>query len=165
MVKVIEIALLALCGVFLFTLMLIGAADVVLGKVFGRPIPGMFEISEVLVALTTLLALPVVTGRGDHVTVDIIFVQLKGKFKKFARIVALIAMGLSCYLFAHPAWVAFTRSWRVKEVSAGPVPVPIYPLKFAAFAVFCLCIALAIYFLANEFRHLKMKEVDLRPNK
>jgi TRAP-type C4-dicarboxylate transport system permease small subunit len=58
--------------VFLVAMMLLTVADVVLRAVANRPIRGMFELVELLLACTFFLALPAVFLRDEHLVVDLV---------------------------------------------------------------------------------------------
>jgi TRAP-type C4-dicarboxylate transport system permease small subunit len=55
----------------LFVMMLVTCADVAGRYLFNHPIPGAFELTEMLLAGMIFTALPLVTVRGEHVTVDL----------------------------------------------------------------------------------------------
>lgn len=55
----------------LFVMMLVTCADVAGRYLFNRPIPGAFELTEMLLAGMIFTALPLVTVRGEHVMVDL----------------------------------------------------------------------------------------------
>jgi TRAP-type C4-dicarboxylate transport system permease small subunit len=55
----------------LFVMMLVTCADVAGRYIFNHPIPGAFELTEMLLAAMIFTALPLVTVRGEHVTVDL----------------------------------------------------------------------------------------------
>lgn len=54
----------------LLVMMALTSADVFMRYVVARPIPGAFELSEILMALLIFSALPLVSLRDEHVTVD-----------------------------------------------------------------------------------------------
>jgi TRAP-type transport system small permease protein len=56
----------------LFCLMALTCVDVVGRYLFNSPIRGGFEVTEMLLAGLIFTALPLVTLRGDHVTVDLL---------------------------------------------------------------------------------------------
>jgi len=56
----------------LFSLMLLTLADVVGRYGFNAPINGSFEITELLLAAIIFSALPLVSAKDDHITVDLI---------------------------------------------------------------------------------------------
>jgi len=64
-------ALGVVAAVVLFCLMTLTCVDVVGRYFFNNPVYGAFEITEMLLAGLIFSGLPLVTVRGDHVTVDL----------------------------------------------------------------------------------------------
>ena len=56
----------------LFILMLMTFADVMLRSTINAPIEAATELTRILVASTVFAALPVVSGRGEHIAVDLL---------------------------------------------------------------------------------------------
>lgn len=67
-----EKALSACSGLVLFGMMLVGLTDVFCRYVLASPIPGAAEIAELALGVMVFTALPLVTARGEHVTVELI---------------------------------------------------------------------------------------------
>jgi TRAP-type C4-dicarboxylate transport system permease small subunit len=61
-----------LSAVTLFALALITFVDVIARYVFNSPIPGAYEVSELIMGVMIFSALPVVTWRGSHITIDLL---------------------------------------------------------------------------------------------
>jgi TRAP-type C4-dicarboxylate transport system permease small subunit len=59
-------------GVFLAIMMLLTVADVLLRAFANRPIRGMYEIVELLLACSFFIALPAVFLRDEHIVVDVV---------------------------------------------------------------------------------------------
>ena len=59
------------CGI-MFCMMALTFVDVVARYLVNRSIPGSFEITEILMAVLIFAGLPLVSRRGEHVTVDLI---------------------------------------------------------------------------------------------
>ena len=55
----------------MFCLMLLTCVDVVGRYFFNKPVTGGFELTEMLLAALIFAGLPLVTLRGDHITVDL----------------------------------------------------------------------------------------------
>lgn len=60
----------------LFVMMGVTFVDVVGRYVFAKPLTGAFELTEVLLGLVVFAGLPIVTRRGEHVTVDLVTMRL-----------------------------------------------------------------------------------------
>jgi len=61
-----------LAAALLFFLMLLTLVDVVSRYIFNAPINGSFEITELLLAAIIFSALPLVSAKDEHITVDLI---------------------------------------------------------------------------------------------
>lgn len=55
----------------LFILMVMTFCDVILRSVFNAPIEAATELTRILMAIMVFSTLPVVTGRGSHISVDL----------------------------------------------------------------------------------------------
>ncbi len=61
-----------LAALTIFGLALITFVDVLARYLFNSPIPGAYEISELVMGVMIFAALPVVTWRGSHITIDLL---------------------------------------------------------------------------------------------
>ncbi|HUL91295.1 MAG TPA: TRAP transporter small permease [Burkholderiales bacterium] len=64
-------ALGAIAAALMFCLMLLTCVDVVGRYFLNKPVTGGFELTEMLLASLIFAGLPLVTLRGDHITVDL----------------------------------------------------------------------------------------------
>jgi TRAP-type C4-dicarboxylate transport system permease small subunit len=64
-------ALGTIAAALMFCMMLLTCSDVVGRYVFNKPVTGGFELTEMLLAALIFAGLPLVTLRGDHITVDL----------------------------------------------------------------------------------------------
>ena len=83
--------------------MLLTVADVVLRAVANRPIRGMFELVELLLACTFFLALPAVFLRDEHLLVDIVDPLVPRWVPWLRRIAEVVAIPV----LALMAWEGF----------------------------------------------------------
>lgn len=61
-----------IAAVLLFLLMTVTCIDVVGRYALGKPLPGAFELSEVILAMIVYASLPLVTLHGEHVSIDLL---------------------------------------------------------------------------------------------
>jgi len=102
----------------LFGMMLVTFIDVVGRDVFGSPLPGGFEVTELLLATVVLLGLPLVTGEGGHIDVDL----LDSKIPHWLKPVQTLFINLfNCLAFGVLSWMlcrfAF-RTYRYEDTTA-----------------------------------------------
>ena len=91
----------------LFVLMLLTCADVAGRYFFNSPIRGGFELTEMLLAGLIFIALPLVTLRNEHVTVDL-FDSVTPLWLLRIQHVAACLIGFACT--AYLAWRLWIRA-------------------------------------------------------
>jgi len=97
----------ALAGALMFCLMLLTCVDVVGRYFFNKPVTGGFELTEILLASLIFAGLPLVTLRGDHITVDL-FDSLTPDWLFRIQHVAAALLGAVCT--AYLAWRLWLRA-------------------------------------------------------
>ena len=140
------------CIIFL---MLFISTDVTTRYLAARPIPGSFEIGQILLTVIVFLALAQTQAERGHLRVEVVTSRLPVKARAIMDIIAYLAgillYGLIVWKTSRWAW----ESWELKEYAAGTINVPLYPAKFAMVAgcgLFCLRF---IYDIAQRIRELK----------
>ncbi|MEQ9331365.1 TRAP transporter small permease [Thalassobaculum sp.] len=88
-------------AVLLFAMMLVTFVDVVGRYFFGRSLNGAYELTEVLLGLIVFAGLPIVTRRGEHVTVDLLTTRLPALPR---RALARLAAAATALVLAVLAW-------------------------------------------------------------
>lgn len=82
-------------ALLLLVMMTVTFVDVIGRYVFNSPLPGAFELTEVLLALVVFVGLPIVTARREHVTVDLVTGRLPGAVRRgFARLALTVTAGV-----------------------------------------------------------------------
>jgi TRAP-type C4-dicarboxylate transport system permease small subunit len=79
----------------LFAMMALTCADVAGRYLLNRPIQGAFELTEMLLAAMIFTALPLVTLRGEHVTVDLFDAVTPDRILRVQHVLAC-AIGAVC---------------------------------------------------------------------
>lgn len=120
----------ALAGFLLATLAMITFCDVVGRYVFNAPITGAYEIVQFLMAGIVAAAMPVVTYRRLHVTIDLLDALLP---RAARRVQSVVVDGVCMVVLGGVAW----RLWLLgaEHQEYGDVTVflalPIHPLAYA----------------------------------
>ena len=83
------------CAVLMFCLMLLTCVDVVGRYFINSPVVGGFEMTEMLLAALIFAGLPLVTLRGDHITVDLLDPLISDRLFRVQHVVAT-ALGVVC---------------------------------------------------------------------
>jgi len=108
----------------------LGSADSVSSFVRNRPIPGVFEITELSLVVIIFMAQPYLMLTNSHIKLDL-YNPKSGSFGYYLRAGMTIASGLLCYgLIAWTGFDALVASWEINERTDGVVLIPIYPVKF-----------------------------------
>lgn len=127
----VERAAIAVCAVTLFIVMLVGAADIVSGEVFGTFLAFKVDVSGTLAAAAIFLAWPLVQRRRDHIRVDLFIPYLSRPLRLvgwwLSQGAGLLVFGLIAYGAINLAF----DSVRIWEKSAATLGYPIWPAKLA----------------------------------
>lgn len=88
----------------LAAMMLLTTCDVVLRKFANRPITGALELTELLMVLLIFSGLPLVSAKGEHVSVDLfehwLPQTLRGHLSRFVHLLSALALaGLSVLMW------------------------------------------------------------------
>lgn len=112
-------------------IIIVGTADTA-GRLFNRPVLGAVEITEALLAAVIFLALPYAQRHGGHVVVDIVIQSFSERWRKVLHFFALVLTLAAFVLLAKQGYEGAAHAWRVGEVSAGYLPVPVWLSKLMA---------------------------------
>ncbi len=135
-----------LAGIALITVMLLIGADI-LGRIFGRPVPGTYEIVSLAGGLIIGLALPATSRANGHVSTDLLLQKLSGK----SRLMLMAATRLIGILIFLPAGYGMIRmGMRLKD--AGEVTAVLaLPFYYAAYAIGGAFLIQVLVLLSNFF--------------
>lgn len=118
----------ALSGIFLLFLAVLGAFDVI-AQFVGKPFAFKLELSEVMLASAIFLALPMVQKSGADISIDLLRENVSEKWKPhFARLAALFGF---CFqlLVSIFMWRLVYHSIEIDEVAVGYWAFPVWPFK------------------------------------
>lgn len=89
------------CTVLLVGMAGLTLADVILRYGLNSPVPGAFEITQLMLATLIFSALPLTTGAGDHVEVDIFYGLANNTWRRIMRV---LGDGISCIALSVISW-------------------------------------------------------------
>jgi TRAP-type C4-dicarboxylate transport system permease small subunit len=136
-------------GLVLFAMMALTFVDVCARYLFNAPIPGAFEITQLLLAVIVFTALPIVTGREQHVSISLVEQVLNGTAKKVQCVlVSLIGAAGLGYL----AWMLWRQGGRLARYGdyTAHLKLPLAPYAFLM-AVLCGVSAAILLWLALTY--------------
>ena len=122
-------ALGSVSAVCLLSMMLITTIDVLGRYLFASPLPGAFEITQLLLAATIFAGLPIVTLKQEHVTVTIASDRLPPSLR---RLHAALAGLLGAAVLAILAWRLADQAGRLASYgdTTSLLRIPLSPLAW-----------------------------------
>lgn len=145
--RMISRASLTLAGGCLILMSLLTVVDVV-GRAFGSPLGAATELTEILMVITIFCALPVVTRRYEHISIEILDSVIPRKAQRIATIATGLLGALCLTLAAWRVWVLAQRAYTGGDFTAY-LEIPLAPI--IAFVAF-MCLVLAGAFLITALR-------------
>jgi TRAP-type C4-dicarboxylate transport system permease small subunit len=141
-------ALGAVAAALLFMLMLLTCADVIGRYFLSHPVYGAFEITEMLLAALIFAALPLVTLRNEHVTVDV-FDPITPDWA--FRLQHVVACAIGFLSTGYLAWRLWLRA--VSMDAAGETTAQLkFKLAYLTYAMSILMALTAVALLVLIFR-------------
>jgi TRAP-type C4-dicarboxylate transport system permease small subunit len=146
--------LVAIAAASLFAMMAFTFADVVLRYLFARPVRGGLEVVELLMVAMIFSALPLVSRRDEHVTIDTVEQHLSDAVRAGLRRVmhAIAAAGI-----AGAAWLMYRKAATLGEFGDRTqlLGAPIAPFVYFMAALLAVT---ALVHLAKTFLPVRPRE-------
>ena len=132
----------------MFCLMVLTCVDVVGRYFFNKPVTGGFEMTEMLLAALIFAGLPLVTLRGDHITVDLFDAVTPEWMFRIQHVVATL-IGAAC-----TGYLAWRLGLRADELaSRGETTSQLgFPIAWLAWAMSLLMALTALALVDVMFR-------------
>lgn len=114
---------------FLLPLMLLTTSDVLMRALFGKPIPGTFELSEYILSVSILLGAAYTQQLRGHVGVDFVLKRLGFKTQALSEAIT----GILCMIITGLlSWQGLLRALEESTVS-DMLRIPQAPFRFLVF--------------------------------
>jgi TRAP-type C4-dicarboxylate transport system permease small subunit len=124
-------ALAVLAALIVFTTLLVTVVDIGLRTTIHRPIPGVFEYSEVALVALVFLGVPYTMQIGGHVAIDSLTTRLPAAWRHYVEAVALVlTLPFVVWLTVASIGVA-VDSFQSGEAKYGVVQAPVWPARAA----------------------------------
>jgi TRAP-type C4-dicarboxylate transport system permease small subunit len=124
-----EKALLLLGGGIAIILMLLMTVDVFLRKVFNSPIPGSFELSQLLIVGIVFLGLAYVQAEKGHIAVELATDWLPDRVKGFLNFFGYLVGLAVCTVLTWQSWLSAWEALVTGDYTMGIVNIPLWPAK------------------------------------
>jgi len=95
----------------LMLLMIITFIDVLGRYLFSAPLPGAFELTEIMMAMLIFAGLPLVSRANQHVSVNLIVGILSPKILHLQRLITQAIMAVVLAVMAWRMWIKAARCW------------------------------------------------------
>lgn len=152
----------AMAVMVIFIMMFHITADVFGRYLFSQPIPGTYEISEMLMVLVVFLGLAYTQAEGSHIRVETMVRFLPPRGRLIAEILTHFVF---LTIFAFFIWEGSRQgiiSWQEREFVAGLINIPRYPARWAIpVGAFLVCLQL-MFDIAGRFRELRSVKGESR---
>lgn len=144
-----------IAATFIFLLMLLGVAQIVLRTIFNNPLSGYIDLVELSMAGMAFLGAAYTQRMGAHIRMELLLGYLNGRAYWLAEIVgALLGMMIVGVLIWY-SWDHFLRSYQIGDTTID-AEYPVWPSKLLvpiAFAFWFLRLAIQLAGAVRLFIH------------
>jgi TRAP-type C4-dicarboxylate transport system permease small subunit len=140
-------------GIVLIAVMLLIGSDII-GRIFGYPIPGTYEIVSLAGGLILGLALPATSRAREHVSTDFLLLKLAEKPKYFLWM-ATRFIGIGLFLLAGSGMVMMGIRLKAAGEVTAVLALPFYYVAFAIGGAFSIQ---ALVLLSQIFEPMDAKD-------
>ncbi len=123
-------------AIALFLMMTMTFADVLLRSILNSPIEAATELTRILMAVIVFSVLPVISGRGDHIAVDLLDPWFIGAAKRLRDGAVAILCGAMLFWPAERAWALADRARSYGDMTEYLSIPQYYPAMFVAVLTF-----------------------------
>jgi TRAP-type C4-dicarboxylate transport system permease small subunit len=127
--RVLDVTLGYLSAIILFILMLLTVVDVLGRFLLNAPLPGGFEITELMMAALVFAAMPAVTRREDHIVIDLLDFMMPTWIVRPRQVIVNLLCVVLCALWAWRTWVLGDRLAGYGEVTEY-LHLPLAPICY-----------------------------------
>ena len=137
-------------AVLLFSMMMLTFVDVWGRYIFNSPIPGGFEITELMMATLIFAGLPLVTLHDEHISVDLIDQFFPKFWLHWRDAVVGVLCAVMVAVLSHRMWIKAREQLEYGDQTAA-LNIPVAPLTFFMAATTALTCVLLILLTWAKF--------------
>jgi len=116
-------------AVLLFSMMMLTFVDVIGRYFLNTPIPGGFEVTEIMLASLTFAGLPLVTVTDEHVTVDLFDFLFPNFLMHYRDVVLTLACAVMMGVISYVLWIKAGEAIEYGDVTAI-LQIPMAPVTY-----------------------------------
>jgi TRAP-type C4-dicarboxylate transport system permease small subunit len=125
-----------LAGIALIAVMLLIGSDII-GRIFGCPVPGTYEIVSIAGGLIVGLALPATSKAKGHVSADLLTGKLSEKHKLVLAVMTRL-IGILIFLLAGYGMIMMGIRLKVSGEVTAVLALPFYYVAYAIGGAFLI---------------------------
>ena len=137
--------------VTLVLMMALTFVDVIGRYFFSAPIPGGYEITQIMMAVLTFAALPLVTQREEHVSITLLDSLFSPRGKRFLGIAIYTLCSLTFAFIAWRVGVLAMDSAATRETTQQ-AEIPLAPFRFFIAVMSGACAIVTLAALVRKLR-------------
>ena len=146
-------------AVLLFAMMSLTFVDVILRYWFNAPIPGGFEVTELMLASLIFCGLPLVTMEKEHVSVDLFDKFIPQSLHRIRDIAVLVVCGICVAVLAWRMWLKASESQAYGDITSV-LELPLAPVFFLSAFTLALTAVIFLVFLYRRVLSGSSDEAD-----
>lgn len=127
--RVLDQILGGLSAIILFVLMMLTTVDVLGRYLFNAPLPGGYEITELMMAALVFAAMPVVTRRENHIVIDLLDFMMPSAIVRPRQVIVNLLCAALCALWSWRTWTLGVRLAGYNEVTEY-LNLPLAPICY-----------------------------------
>jgi TRAP-type C4-dicarboxylate transport system permease small subunit len=135
----------------LFAMMMVTFIDVIGRYLFSRPLPGAFELIQIMMAVLIFAGLPLVSAKEEHVTVDIIHAFLA---RGPRRLLDILVNAVGSVILGVITWRMWIKAGQIAAYN-DDTPVLHIPMGPVAYFMCVMSAVTAVVLALNTLRHLR----------
>ncbi len=147
----------AIGAVLLFLMMTLTFVDVWGRYIFNSPVPGGFEITELMMAALIFAGLPLVTLHDEQISVDLIDQFMPKSLLRWRDALVGILSSVMVAVLSHRMWIKAQEQVNYGDETAA-LNIPVAPVTYFMSVATALTCVLMIYLtwarFTNRHRHL-----------
>lgn len=105
--------------------------DVALRALTGKPVPGLFEMSEMSMVMVVFMGLGWAQSDNAHIRVTMLTDKFNPQWQRLSTMLAWLLATLALMMLAYPATLEAIYSFSIREFRWGYFQVPIWWAKIA----------------------------------
>ena len=131
-------------ALLLFAMMSLTFVDVILRYWFNAPVPGGFEVTELLLASLIFCGLPLVTMENEHVSVDLFDRFIPQALRRWRDLLVLIVCNVCVGVLSWRMWLKAKESLAYGDITSV-LELPLAPV-FVLGSI-SLAVTIAVFFV------------------